>query len=154
VVRELERDRDFEAAIGYALRAVSADPLREEAHLDLMRLYAAQGQPAAALRQYRELGRLLKEQLDARPSAAARNLAEEIERAQPDSGVQAFRSSGVQDGKPDTRRPATGEGAFAAASPPHHLTTRSPEHLNTRTPEHPILAPTGTVTFLLTDIEG
>src|SRR5438128_6655729 len=35
-----EQAGDLESAIEYAHRAVSADPLREEAHYDLMRLYA------------------------------------------------------------------------------------------------------------------
>src|SRR5262249_23174565 len=44
--------RDLDRAIDYARRAVLFDPLREEAHRDLMRLLAAGGQRSAALRQY------------------------------------------------------------------------------------------------------
>ena len=46
-------------------QAVRTDSLHEEAHLDLIRLYAANGQPAASLRQYQTLERLLREELDA-----------------------------------------------------------------------------------------
>jgi DNA-binding SARP family transcriptional activator len=56
------------------------DPLREEAHHDLIRLYAAAGQPAAALRQYQELERLPKEQLETTPSTATRAFARQLER--------------------------------------------------------------------------
>jgi DNA-binding SARP family transcriptional activator len=69
-------------ALGYALRGVSVDPLREEAHRDLMRLYVAVGQPDAALRQYHELEHILKETFgdapDAKPTAATRELARQI----------------------------------------------------------------------------
>jgi predicted ATPase/DNA-binding SARP family transcriptional activator/Tfp pilus assembly protein PilF len=78
LVGALERAGDLEGAVSYARRAVSADPLREEAHYDLIRLYAAAGQPTAALRQYQELERLLREELEETPSAAARALAEEL----------------------------------------------------------------------------
>jgi DNA-binding SARP family transcriptional activator len=37
---ELEREGDFRGALQYARRAVCTDPLREEAHHDLLRLYA------------------------------------------------------------------------------------------------------------------
>src|SRR5712692_1297104 len=80
LLAHLERASEFERALDYARRGVSADPLREEAHRDLIRLLAAVGQPAAALRQYQELERLLKEQLDATPESATRALVREIER--------------------------------------------------------------------------
>src|SRR6266571_4791850 len=67
LLAHLERASEFERALDYARRGVSADPLREEAQRDLIRLLAAVGQTAAALRQYQELERLLKEQLDTDP---------------------------------------------------------------------------------------
>jgi DNA-binding SARP family transcriptional activator len=45
---------EWDRAVGYARRAVGLDPLREEAHHDLIRLLAAAGQPTEALRQYQE----------------------------------------------------------------------------------------------------
>jgi class 3 adenylate cyclase len=80
LLTHLERASEFERALEYARRGVSADPLRDEAHRDLIRLLAAVGQPAAALRQYHELERLLQEQLDATPEPATRALVREIER--------------------------------------------------------------------------
>jgi len=98
LLAHLERASEFERALDYARRGVSADPLREEAHRDLIRLLAAVGQPAAALRQYHELERLLQEQLDGTPEPATRALVREIERLAilRGSGVQGFRGSGVQ----------------------------------------------------------
>jgi predicted ATPase len=78
LVVALEQAGDLDQALEYARRAVIADPLREEAHYELMRLYAAAGQPSACLHQYQELERLLREELGESPSAATRALAEEL----------------------------------------------------------------------------
>src|SRR5262249_47058702 len=69
---------DLAGALAAAREAVSSDPLQEEAHYDVMRLAAALGQPTAALRQYQELERVLREELGETPSAEARALAEEL----------------------------------------------------------------------------
>jgi adenylate cyclase len=80
LLAHLEQAGDLDRALQYAHRGVNADPLWEEAHRDLIRLYAVAGQPEAALRQYRELERLLQEQLETVPSPTTRALAREIER--------------------------------------------------------------------------
>ncbi len=69
-----------ERAIVLARRAIEADPLREQAHRDLMALEAEIGEPGAALRRYRELERVLDRELGAPPSEPTRSLAAEIER--------------------------------------------------------------------------
>ncbi len=69
---------DLPEALHYARRAVNADSLQEEAHCDLMRLLAAAGQPAASLRQFRELERILDIELGEHPSPSARELADRI----------------------------------------------------------------------------
>lgn len=68
-----------ERAIEYARQAVAAEPLDEEAHCDLIRLYELLGQPSASLRQFAQLKRLLQEELKAAPSAKAHLLAARIE---------------------------------------------------------------------------
>jgi DNA-binding SARP family transcriptional activator/class 3 adenylate cyclase len=80
LLRHLEGVGEFDRAVEYARQGVSADPLREETHRDLMRLLAASGQPQAGLRQYAELERLLREEMGAEPEAATCALAREIER--------------------------------------------------------------------------
>jgi DNA-binding SARP family transcriptional activator len=45
LLRQLEAAGDFERALQYAQYAVRADPLREEVHRELIRRYAASGQP-------------------------------------------------------------------------------------------------------------
>jgi predicted ATPase/DNA-binding SARP family transcriptional activator len=124
LVELLERTGDLDHALGYARRAVSADPLREEAYQEIMRLLAAAGQPTLALRYYRELEQRLEEQLGEAPSAATLQLAREIERQSTGYTVTERQTAGPR----------------ADASPP-------PSALPSR-------LPTGTVTFLLTDIAG
>jgi class 3 adenylate cyclase len=65
-------------ALRHARRAVTIDPLREGAHVLVMRLLAGMGQSAAVHRQYRELERILREELDEAPSDAARHWADGV----------------------------------------------------------------------------
>jgi predicted ATPase/DNA-binding SARP family transcriptional activator len=74
----LEETGDFNRALQYTQRGVSVDPLREESHTELMRLYAAAGQPTSALRQYAELERILREEFNDTPTPATRELAHAI----------------------------------------------------------------------------
>jgi predicted ATPase/DNA-binding SARP family transcriptional activator/Tfp pilus assembly protein PilF len=76
----LEQEGDLSRALAYARRGAEVDPLREEAHVELIRLYAAAGQPVAALRQYRKLERLLQKELGAVPAPTTQALVREIER--------------------------------------------------------------------------
>ena len=92
LIKLLAEDREFDEAIDYARYAVNLDPLREESHRLLMRLYAAVGRPAAALRQYYELDDLLREQLKTTPAVVTRRLAEHI------TGRQQGRSAGYENG--------------------------------------------------------
>jgi DNA-binding SARP family transcriptional activator len=73
-----ERGGDFDRALHYALRSVSRDRLREEAHREVIRLYIAAGQPEAALSHYRELERLLKAEMEVTPDADTRALLDVI----------------------------------------------------------------------------
>ncbi len=57
----------FEQAIISAHRWLALDPLLEEAHRQLIRLYAWNGQRNAALRQYRECVRILEQELGVAP---------------------------------------------------------------------------------------
>jgi DNA-binding SARP family transcriptional activator len=87
---------EIDRALQYGLRAISIDPLREEAHQDLMRLYAAASQPGAAQRQYHELQRLLKQELGEKPSEATQALAEAIQGGSRLEGWKVRRLSGSQ----------------------------------------------------------
>jgi len=104
---------EWEAAIRYARRWLSLDPLHEAAHQRLMELYAWAGQRTAALRQYAECERILRKELQVEPSRDTTALYERL-----------------RDGA--AQRPSAA--ALPDAAPPAF--------------------PTGTVTFLLTDIQG
>jgi class 3 adenylate cyclase/Tfp pilus assembly protein PilF len=99
--------------------------LREIAQQDLIRLLARTGQTSDALRQYREFERLLKQELDAVPSSGTRTLAEQL-------------AAGAATPAVEQRN----EEATSAPAPVREQPGASPA------------IPTGTVTFLLTDIEG
>ncbi|MBW3622685.1 MAG: AAA family ATPase, partial [Armatimonadetes bacterium] len=78
LVSELERSGDFSRALDYAQRIVAVDPLIEEAHADLLRLYAATGQYSAMTRQYRELERVLRQNLGSPPSERTQALYDRL----------------------------------------------------------------------------
>lgn len=63
-------ERDWARALDYARRAVAADPLREETHERLIRLYAVAGNPTAALRQFEEMERRFEKDLGVTPDPA------------------------------------------------------------------------------------
>lgn len=69
---------EYERGIPYARRWLALDRLHEPAHRSLMLLYARSGQQAAALRQYDECRRILREELGLEPEADTRALQEAI----------------------------------------------------------------------------
>jgi predicted ATPase len=73
-----ELRRDFQAARRHALRQLALDPWREEAHCQMMRALALDGQRTAALAQYETCRRVLAEELDVEPCAKTRELYEQI----------------------------------------------------------------------------
>jgi predicted ATPase len=73
-----ELHRDFQAVRRHAARMLELDPWREEAHRQMMRALALDGQRSAALAQYDTCKRVLAEELDVEPSAETRELYENI----------------------------------------------------------------------------
>jgi DNA-binding SARP family transcriptional activator/predicted ATPase len=72
----------WDLAVADARRWLALDPLNETAHAVLMRLYAGQGQRAAALLQYETLTRVLADELGVEPGAETTALHEQIQNAQ------------------------------------------------------------------------
>lgn len=68
----------FQKAIDYASRWIALDPLHERAHMRLMELYARAGFRSAALRQYQECTRILREELGCEPLESTASLYETI----------------------------------------------------------------------------
>ena len=82
VFRQL-RDRyagagDADRAVIVALRLLALEPLEEEAHRALMRLYARQGRAEAALRQFQTCREVLARELGVQPQAETEELYREI----------------------------------------------------------------------------
>jgi predicted ATPase/DNA-binding SARP family transcriptional activator/DNA-binding CsgD family transcriptional regulator len=73
-----EERGELEEAVQTLGRALAQEPAQEEAHVDLMRLYARQGRQDAALRQYERLAEALQRELYATPTVASRRLRDQI----------------------------------------------------------------------------
>jgi len=117
-IERLEQAGDVGTALEVAHHALRADPLREETHRTVMRLHAARGQPAVALRQYHELERLLRDELDAAPAEPTRALARQLSAlASPRPLLRADPPGPARPPLP-SRRPETGR---HDASPPTAL---------------------------------
>ncbi|HVL86026.1 MAG TPA: AAA family ATPase [Pseudonocardia sp.] len=69
---------DHGEGIGWAERLLRADPLREDGHLLLMRLHAARGDRAAAVRAFHRCTAILERELAVEPSAATRRVYQEL----------------------------------------------------------------------------
>lgn len=73
-----EQRGDYGSARRYLVRQLELDPWREEAHRQLMRVLAGDGQTGAALVQYETCRRVLEDELGIVPSAETRELYEQI----------------------------------------------------------------------------
>ena len=78
LARSYAERKGYETALGYARRWLALDPLREEAHRQLMLLYAWSGERNAALRQYRECVRILEQELGVPPLEETTSLYQNI----------------------------------------------------------------------------
>ena len=78
----------YERALGTVLQLISADPLRESAYQEAMRLYHYLGNPAAALKQFQLCQDVLEREFGLAPSPETRALAQAI-------ALQAVPSSGA-----------------------------------------------------------
>jgi WD40 repeat protein/DNA-binding SARP family transcriptional activator len=89
----------YKPALAYARRWLALNPLHEPAHRRLMQLYVQAGDTAAALRQYQECVRVLKQDLDVSPSVETTILFERIRQ-----GTEEPRSGGAEEISPLPRR--------------------------------------------------
>jgi DNA-binding SARP family transcriptional activator len=106
----------YAAALQTALRLVRADPLREEGHRDLMRLYYLLGREADALRAYEQCAKLLDEELGVEPDPATVSLYEEIRSLQQRRAWEQTRL--------DAPAPMSADAAVSAALPEPPLVGR------------------------------
>lgn len=71
---------DFSTCLNYAMRLLSADPAREDAHRLVMRCCVRQGERAQAFRQYHLCETILCAEFDAAPEPATTALYDQIRR--------------------------------------------------------------------------
>jgi DNA-binding SARP family transcriptional activator len=81
LMRDHERRGRLEGGIGAGLRLLRQDPLREDVHRYVMRLYASAGQRQLAIRQYDYCRDLLASELDISPMPETEALHQQILRA-------------------------------------------------------------------------
>jgi TolB-like protein/Flp pilus assembly protein TadD len=104
VLERLAASRSGEAAIAMAQRLLALDPAREQTHRLLMRLYAAVGQRAQALRQYEHCRDVLQRDLQAKPDAETEELHRRIQsETLPTSAARISMAKPVQDSPPGDR---------------------------------------------------
>ena len=75
----LEEHQEYSQATETLLSLLAVDKVNEEAHIQLMRVYALSGQRHQALRQYQSLCKVLRADLDIEPSEPASSLYEAIQ---------------------------------------------------------------------------
>lgn len=78
LIESYRRRGEYRFALHYARRLVAIEPLSEEAHRELIRLFALLGQRNRALAQYEELMGRLRDDLGVEPLAETRALHESI----------------------------------------------------------------------------
>jgi predicted ATPase/DNA-binding SARP family transcriptional activator/DNA-binding CsgD family transcriptional regulator len=83
---------EHEAAIDALTMLTTEEPVREEAHSGLMRLYALSGRLSEALEQYGYLEEALARELGTEPNASSRTLKEEIASGKLSSSADGKRS--------------------------------------------------------------
>src|SRR5262245_51943983 len=89
-----------EAAVQTALRLLALDPLQEQIHRDLMRLYVGLGRRGDALRQYDLCVTCLRRDLDVDPEVETKELYQDILRR---GGLTRATDNSVRPGGPDRR---------------------------------------------------
>jgi DNA-binding SARP family transcriptional activator/alpha-beta hydrolase superfamily lysophospholipase len=78
IVTRLEGAQQHERALHHAQDLVAIDSLNEAAQRRLIRLYAAAGQPRAAMQQFERCRQILHDELGVEPEAATLQVADEI----------------------------------------------------------------------------
>jgi len=112
----LARRGEIDHALSLARRAVEADPLQEEAHAQVMRLYAQAGRLTDAARQYHQLERILQEQIGQAPAAATRRLLEQLQEQHNVDAEGAGMSTPVAAPPPAANHPAREPAADSTVS--------------------------------------
>jgi DNA-binding SARP family transcriptional activator len=101
----------LDEAIKASRRLVTLDPLREDGHRTLIRLYSRAGRRAEAIKQYRECLTVLRTELNVKPEAATLTLYSDIMRTGDEAKPDLETTDALPDQLSDTREgiPATAD---------------------------------------------
>ena len=104
IVEALDREavslinaHDLGAALALIFRALELEPLRESLHRLAMRALAAQGEVAAAIKQFQHCCEILSRELGVSPEAETRELYQHLKSARQRSTVPAPRAAGFSE---------------------------------------------------------
>ncbi len=134
---------EIDRALEHAHRAVAEDPLREEAHCELMRLFTLAGRPEEAVRAYENMTRLFDREEMGPPSRQAWRIFEQARAslsAPPEARTFSIPASGTRgNAPPDDRRsqvagPNTAEPPSARRSQQRMTPPREPPEPPAATP--------------------
>jgi DNA-binding SARP family transcriptional activator len=95
LMRYYQHQKAYQESLAYAWKILDQDPLREEIHREIMRLYLANGQRALALRQYELCCELLAREMGIPPMEETRALHTQIVNetaARPNPAIPAYSS--------------------------------------------------------------
>ena len=88
-MRYYQQQQVFEQSLIYGQQILQYDPLREEIHRDVMRLYAEKGQPAMAVRHYQLFCKVLERELGVLPMVETQALYTHITSTYSYQGAEA-----------------------------------------------------------------
>ena len=108
---------DVNGAILYARRLALADPLQEEAHVALMRLYLQAGRPQDAAQQYALLTAQMQQGFGSLPGEEAQALAAGLPPSSPRTNAAARKDGGVKRASTQRSAQPSSAGQTGAASP-------------------------------------
>ena len=133
-------------------RVVGAEPLEEEAHASLMRLYALSGRRHLAVRQYQQLCEVLSRELDAEPQEATTRLYERLLRGPAGAGGPLSSAAAPPAPTPilNAPSPSPSSGARPRHSLPAPLTSFVGRERDMQEVVHLLSAPDGEGARLLT----
>jgi len=115
IIKVYAAQGDYRRAISHAQRWLSLDPLREVPHQELMRLYAWDGDRAAALNQYQKCSEVLIEELGVDPAPETQSLYDRIISGEPIHEEFSIRGYELDE--------CIGEGSFGAVYRARQLQT-------------------------------
>jgi DNA-binding SARP family transcriptional activator len=107
LMRCYKEHNEYEKSLACGLQILTHDPLREEIHREVMRLYLESGQRAMAIRQYRICSQILEKELGVSPMKETRLLHNQILKASKTEVLTSANPNAPLDLTPSAHAPDT-----------------------------------------------